>query len=267
MSDPGSARTDGVAVSVPVLPSADVEYFGQKTIVLHVTNLSAELIVIDDITLQFQADTGSAPIYVEALCGFEIPGTEVGAISISVNPTARYLAMTNVFEVMVHYRKQIGGRLGSLVGEPHRGSHLIIKPPPVTLGDVFISFKQVEDVERARLLERYAKRAGLSPYLILGDPQPGTQQWNRIEEAVKRSRAGFIIWSKSTEWGTGVQREVQLYRNYHVREVLLLERHLTVPELFKDTVLDVEYSRFNADDPSQSFDAAVASVRRMLLDG
>jgi hypothetical protein len=258
---------DGVAVSTPPPLSTEVEYFCEKNVSLHITNVLADSILLEDVTLQFQADTGSAPIYVDHTCGIELANLEVAPIAIPVTPTCQYLENTNVFKVMVHYRTHVAGQIGQRVHELHNGSYLIIRRPSDVAGDVFISFKQPEYLGRARLLERYARRAGLNPYLIIDDKQPGSAHWERIEEAIMRSKTAFIIWGERTEWGTGVQREVELCRRHGVREVLLLQEHLPVPELFLNAAEDFEYSRLNFEDPVESFSSATASARRQILTG
>lgn len=267
MSGPSSPNNYGIAVSPSPQLIADVEYFSHKTVSLDITNLLPHQILLEDVTLQFQVDTGSAPIYADHSCGIELPATELVSLAIPVTPTCRYLENTNMFQVMAHYRINEGGRLGPRISEPHQGSYLIIKKPKDVLADVFISFKQPEYVALARLLERYARRAGLNPYLIVEDKQPGGRHWERIEEAIKRSKSAFIVWGERTEWGMGVQREIELCRKHGVMEVLLLEHHLVVPDLFQTTAADVEYSRFSVDDPAESFSVAVASARARFENG
>src|SRR5262249_43984492 len=108
-------------------------------------------------------------------------------------------------------------------------------------------------------------RAGLSPYLIVDDRQPGGRHWDRIETAIKGSHSTFIIWAQRTEWGEGVQREVELCRKHSVAEVLLLEQSLGVPELFRATAPQQEYIGFHREDPAEPFERAVVAVRKRLL--
>jgi hypothetical protein len=138
-----------------------------------------------------------------------------------------------------------------------------VREPNTQIADVFISFKQPEDTSRAKLIEQYAWRAGLRPYMALNDPEPGSEQWNRIEDAIRRSKRAFVIWGDRTEWGRGVQREVGLCRKHRVPEVLLLQSDLDLPGQLKDTVL--EYTRFDPHNPSERFATAVESVRQQLL--
>ena len=263
MADP--SLTVNLAVSPAPQVNADVEYFGEKAIAIDITNLLSQSILLEDVILQFQADTGSAPIYVDHRCGIELAGNRLASLSLRVMPTCQFLAYTNVFRVMVHYRINHDGRLGNQISENHLGSYLIVKPPKDSLGKAFISFKQPEDIALARTLERYARRAGLNPFLIMDDRQPGTSHWDRIEEAIRSSGAAFVVWGERTEWGTGVQREIGLCRKHSVKEVLLLEQSLSVPELFRDTAAENEYSRFHKEDPAASLDRAVMSVRNRFL--
>jgi hypothetical protein len=102
----------------------------------------------------------------------------------------------------------------------------------------------------------------LKPYIALGDPEPGSEQWNRIEDAIIQSKMAFVIWGSRTEWGTGVQREIELCIRHKVPMVLLLQNGLDVPEQFRDR--DREYLRFDPDNPSEAFATAVESVKRQL---
>ena len=241
--------------------SADVQYYSDTEVSLDITNRGAEPLLIEDITLQFPADRGSASIYVDCTCAAELQPGGLAPVIVRVSPTAKYLEHTNVFEVMVHYRTRMGGHLGCRVAELHHGSYLIVRAPIKTIGDVFISFKQPESVSEARLLERYSRRAGLNPYLILEDKQPGTSHWHRIEEAIRRSRTAYVIAENERN---GVTVSVAKW-NFVDAEVLVLERDLPVPELFEAAALENEYSRFIADDPAESFAAAVGAVRSRLL--
>lgn len=93
------------------------------------------------------------------------------------------------------------------------------------------------------------------------DPQPGTDQWARIEAQIQASRAAFVVWSNRTEWGTGVQREVELCRKHSVLQVVLLADGLPVPALF---VGDIERLRFNPDLPQDGLVKAVERAREIL---
>jgi hypothetical protein len=257
-----NAQKRDIAISVVPLLDCNVEYFSSKRIILNVTNRLATPILIDDVTLCFQPDSGAADIYLDTPLGLQIAPNEVAPISVEVTPTPEYMEYTNCFHVLVHYR--IGDRLDErLSARRDSVSYLIIKPPAQVIGNAFISFKQMEDMSLARLLEVHARRAGLNPYIVLNQPEPGRDQWDRIEEAIQGSSAAFIIWGTRTEWGTGVQKEVGLCRKHAVPEILLLERNIGVPELFRGT--QIEYLKFDSDNPRSVLSKAVQSVRNRLL--
>lgn len=251
-----------LAISVAPLLKSTVEYFTSRRIELNITNLLPGAVLLEDVTLCFQPDSGSADIYVETRLGVQVPANEVAPVSIDVRPTTEYLEYTNCFNVLLHYR--LADRLEQrLTARRDRASFIIIRRPNNTIADVFISFKQMEDISLARMLELHAQRAGLNPYIVINEPDPGKDQWVRIEEAIKKSKAAFIIWGSRTEWGTGVQREVAMCRRHGVEEVLLLHRNIEVPELFKPT--KKEYLRFDPDNPREAFAKAVESTRNRFI--
>ncbi len=253
-----------LAISVPPPLDSGAEYCSPKTISLNITNLTASPVLLEDITLRFQPDSGSVDVYEDQKLGIRIPAHELAVISVEIIPTVLYQEATNYFGVLIHYCPEVDGRPGVRKTARHENaSYLIIKRPKDVLAEVFISFKQPEYLTWTRLLDRYARRAGFSPYFLMQDPQPGTDQWNRIEEAIKRSKAVFVIWGNRTEWGTGVQREVELCRKHGVQEILLLDWNLDTPEMFKGT--SIEYSRFDPDSPNDSFAKAVDATRRRFL--
>lgn len=260
-----STQSNELGISVPPLIESGVEYFGLTTVPIHITNLSTNPVLLEDITLRFKSDSGIADNYVDRRCDVRIPANGLGVISVDVKPTVLYQEYTNYFGILIHYRKEVNGRMGEtrMNARHDQASYLIIKRPKDTVADIFISFKQPEYLSWAKLLERYALRAGFNPYIVVMDPQPGTNQWKRIEEEIQRSKAVFVIWGNRTDWGKGVQAEVQLCRNHAVEEILLLEQDLDIPTLFKDT--SIEYLRFDPDNPHLMFATAVESTRQRFL--
>src|SRR6266404_2805165 len=184
-----------LGVSIAPLKSVEVEYFESKTLSLYFTNRSDELLLVDGVTLQFQTDGGTAAHYTDHQCALRIAPKVGAAFAVQVTPTPIYMANTNSIELMVKYRVDSKGKLGASVTERHSASYLIIKPARHQLGDAFVSFKQPEDRNLAMIIGRYAERAGFTPYVAMKDPRPGTQQWDRIETAIKGSRVAFIIWT------------------------------------------------------------------------
>jgi hypothetical protein len=251
-----------IAIIVPPLLSNAAEYFSTKTVTIQVTNLWPHPVVIEDVSLKFQSDGATGSAYIDHKVGLRV-GDELVEIEVAVTPTVLFQEHTNYFDVALHYRQEIGGQLANELtrASRERASYLIIKPITVPLGEAFISFKQPEDLKWALILQKYARRAGFEPYLVVHDRQPGIDQWRRIERHIERSKAAFVLWSNRTEWGTGVTKEVELCRQYLVREIVLLADDLPVPLLF---VGDIERLRFNPDLPHDGFAKAAETARETL---
>ena len=240
-----------------------VEYFGQTQLSIILRNNSREKLLVELLTLRFQSDAGAASIYEETECSLELQPEGLWEQVVTITPDLSYLTNTNIFDVMVTYRVDTGQGLSAKKFEIHRGSYLIIRTPARQLGQVFISFRQPDNLALARILERLALRAGFSPYLAIRDPRTGTLLWDKIERAIKASVATFVIWTKNTPWGRGVEREVALSRSCRVPVVLLIERDVALRTLFNDSV---EYQPFELENTVPSFSAAVTARRKILLE-
>jgi hypothetical protein len=244
-------------------PTLRTEYFQTKAIGLKVTNTSAQTILIKSATLKFQPDTGAAPNYVDKECAIRLLSNRSATITVDVTPTPLYREATNEFEVGLKCHFEVGGRLTDSFVERHPGFYVIINTPAPTLGKVFISFKQPEDQRLANILERYARRAGFEPRLFARDPDLGADQWKSIEGHIAASHSAFIVWARRTEWGEGVEKEVNICRTRGVKEILLIEDGLELPKLYKGT--SSAYKRFDPDEPAPALSAAVASLRGQAI--
>jgi TIR domain-containing protein len=260
----GSETERIFAVSVAPPTSLDVEYYGVKELSLYVTNRSAQEQLLDSVTLKFQPDVGTAPIYVRQSCGLSIAIGKAAEVKLRIRPTPLYQENTNAMSVMLEHRACDAGRLGSPGKEIHSDCfYLIIKPSADDLGEIFISFKQPEDLPLAEALARYARRAGFKPYIAQSKPELGADQWNRIESAIARSTAIVIMWTVYTEWGGGVKKEIELARKYKIKEVLLLANNIDVPALYKGT--DIEFKKFDPSNPAPSLVEAITSMRNQIV--
>jgi hypothetical protein len=261
---PPAGRNRLFAVS-PAPFSPDVQYYDTKAISLYATNVSDTPQLLEKVSVQFQSDSGESPVYVDHNHGMQVDLNKATDINIAVRPTAIYRENTNVFGLMIYCRAVRDNRLAdALAEELHANCHyLIIRPPSATLGGVFISFKQPENLAHAEALARYARRAGFTPYVVKNDPNPGTDQWQRIENAIKQSCAAFIVWTSRTKWGTGVEKEIELCRKHKVSEILLLEKEQEVPTAYLRTPL--EYSVFDRVSPGSCFSDAVSALRTKML--
>jgi hypothetical protein len=238
-------------------------YFDLQTIEFNVVNTSGEVLLIEAAPFKFEADTGATPNYVDCSPGLRLLPNGGGRITIDVRPIPLYKEFTNQFDVLLKYRLEEQGRLGKLLTELHDGFYIIINTPQASLGDVFISFKQPEDQRLANILERYATRAGFAPHLFMRNPALGADQWKSIRQLIKQSHSMFVIWGRRTEWGDGVEKEIELCRKRRMREVLLIEDGLLLPDLYQGT--SYAYKRYDPTDPAHALSDAVCSLRDQVV--
>ncbi len=254
-----------LSISVTPLPHLEVEYFRSIPILISITNNSNHPILVESITLRLQTDADFADVYIEENDSSLIEQGLVKEFQIKITPTPEFLANTNQFGVSVLYRKSENQKLGLQYSQRLEPPFpfIIIKPTKEILGKLFISFKQPEDIILAELLERLAKRAGFSVYMAVNDPNPGIDLWERIEPELKTSTCALILWTKYTNWGTGVPHEVKLCREYNIPDVLIIQDGLELPEAYKGT--GIEYQRFNPNDPLTAFAQVITTQRKLAL--
>src|SRR5262249_37724056 len=150
-----------------------------------------------------------------------------------ITPLPTFRETTNTIEIRVKYQIETGGRVVPAAPEHHKQDYyVIIGRPQQTLGDVFISFKQPEDLRLANILTSCLERAGFTPHMFIHERDIGAAQWDTIEGIIKTCHSAVIAWSDKTDFGEGVQKEIELCRKHRVREIPLLERGVTVPSCF-----------------------------------
>ena len=238
-------------------------YYERQTIEFEVVNTSGDTLFIEAAHLKFQPDTGAIPNYVECCPSLRLVSTGKGFIRVDVCPLPLYMEYTNQFDVLLKYRLEVGGRLGKLFTEPYEGFYTIINTAPPSLGDVFISFKQPEDQRLANILARYARRGGFSPNIFVHSPSLGAHQWKSIEKLIAKSHSIFVVWGRRTEWGIGVRKEIRLCRRHHLREILLVEDGIALPDLYQGTKWT--YKRYDPIDPARALCDAVSSLRDQAI--
>jgi hypothetical protein len=253
-----------IAVSVAPAPSSGVEYYQSITRTVIVTNTSPDRLLVEDISLRFQSDLGQATVQIRQDCGCELGPGEVVEQEIVITPTPLFLSATNAFDVKVCFRvtgESISGPNHEVFSQP---AYLIIREPASSVGSVFISLKQPQDLELGRLMARMARRAGLIPFLKAEHGRLSEHIWrDTIEPALQASNAIVVIWTSNTDWeAVGVKREIELSRNLGLREALLLATSTSVPTLYQGT--SIEYTRFDADSPTRYFAEAADALRRKL---
>jgi hypothetical protein len=97
----------------------------------------------------------------------------------------------------------------------------------------------------------------------MNEPTPGMDIWHRIEPHLLESIAVVFIWTERTEWGDGVEREIELCKSNNIQNVLLIQRDLPVPHQFKGT--GIEYQRFDPEDPLKEYSQAITALRRIIV--
>lgn len=249
---------------VEIVSSAPISthYFERTRINIKVTNISKESVLIECATLQFEADTETAPNYQDHPTALRLSPNESGLIEVDVTPVPLFLEYTNQFQVGLKAHVESGGRLSVPFWERHKAYYIIINPPTLSLGDIFISFKQPEDLRLANILERYAKRAGFNPHLFMRNPAIGRDQWDEIEMLIKRCHSVIIVWSLRTEWGEGVEKEIELCRQYSCREILLVAAGVEPPKIYDSKLA---YQRFDPNDPAKGLSEAIRSLRDQVI--
>jgi hypothetical protein len=242
---------------------AKTEYFQPFTLEYDITNVGTDDVFVDSITLQLSSDMDTAANYVDQPCAFPLVPNASKRVAVTVTPAPMYQENTNQIKIRCDYRLESDGRVGPLLNETYAGFYLIISAPALTLGDVFISFKQPEDQRLANILERYAKRAGFTPHLLVRTPNVGADQWQTIESLIRQSHSAFVIWARRTDWGDGVEREVALCRQHKVREILIIENGVDVPSAYSQT--SVMYKRFDPQEPAAALSEVVSSLRAQIV--
>jgi len=238
-------------------------YFESTRIKIKVTNISGENVLIQRVTLQFDPDTGAAPNYEDSFPSLRLLSNKSDLIEVDVTPVPLYREETTQFKIGLMGHVESGGCLRESFSERHEeGFYIILKVPTLQLGDIFISFKQPEDQKLANILVRYAKRAGFNPCLFMRNPELGKDQWKEIEKLIRQCHSVIIVWALRTEWGEGVEKEIELCRKYGCREILLIAEGVDPPKLYDPKIA---YKQFDPSDPAKDLSEAIASLRAQVV--
>jgi hypothetical protein len=263
LSDDHSLSISVVAATVS---EVEVEYYRTVGRTIIITNNSERRQLIEDVTLRFASDSAQIALNVLKACGWELAPSEVREQRVEITPMPLYLEGTNQFDVKVCFRTLEQGRVS---GPEHEvcssPSYIIVREPKERLGQVFISLKQPEDLDLGRLLARMVRRAGITPFLKDAHRRPGEDIWKAtLEPALRASQIAAVIWTENTTWDAeGVKREIKFCRDNGIPEVLLLAGHSAVPNPYTGT--DIEYSRFDVDNPGKAFADAADTLRQRFL--
>jgi hypothetical protein len=129
------------------------------------------------------------------------------------------------------------------------GSDYVIVRPGEVLGDeqVFVSFRDPEDLAIAQVAKEMLSLAGFRAYLARDDHGTGADYWDdKIYPAIRRSVGTLVIWSSATANNPSeVLRELRYSREVGVPVGLFRERGAELPEEYpKDKR---EYASFQRD--------------------
>jgi hypothetical protein len=255
-------------ISIPPLADANVNYLKSVHIPVQIINASSRSVMIESVSFRFQTDlqVAAADLTIEHECqGLVIQPGRMEYLTVKVVPHLVFRAYTNVFDVHVGYRRQERHRLSKrFVEAKPRGesSFLIIHAAPSIFGNIFISYKEPEDRGLATMFYNLAMAAGFAPYMAPTDMKPGSRIWrDKIPQAIKNSKAAFVIWTSKTALGKGVKREIKLCRANGIPDILLLEEGVAPPSEHKAT--DLEWTPFAIAQAAIVFANAIRSYREM----
>jgi hypothetical protein len=249
-------------ISVPVFPN-EGEYYCPISVPISITNVFSAALLVDTIELEVQTDAGMVNRFINTPCAHRV---EAGAIHdeiITFEPTPEFMENTCKFKVLVRFREVHNAAVGNQLAQTASEEFYIInRQSDSDLGQLFISLKQLADEDLADLFALMARRAGFDPYTAKDDPQPGTNLWDKIENALRNSKAVIGIWTTRTQMGQGVEREIELCKRFRIPMVLLIDQDVEVPEQFKT---DIEYQTFNRNNPASAFSQVLTTRREVAL--
>lgn len=256
-------KKGGVELNVPGLPGGNaVDYLRTVDIPISVLNHSGNKILVDSVRLRFQPEWNmpSCSAIVETKCdNFEVERDKEDYYRIQVQPTPLFLAATNYFDVLLAYRTA-SGKSRDRVVRRERLTYIVLHDPPATRGPAFISFKDPEDLDLKNILKTIATRVGFTPYVGPDDLKPGTAIWSeKIQPAIKACKVFFLIWTRNTEFGTGVSREIDIAQSSRARLIPFIETGAPVPRQFAS--LETELVWFNRESAPATFSLTAVSCR------
>lgn len=71
-----------------------------------------------------------------------------------------------------------------------------------------------------------------------------------------------FIWTDRTDWGNGVEREIELAKKNGILYAPIIEEPLPTPQHFKGS--PIEYMHFDPEGPLRTFSEAVGGLRKAV---
>jgi hypothetical protein len=249
------AKEEDIVISVPGIPGGNaVDYLQFLDIPISVLNRSDHNILVDSIKLRFQPEwsMASCDAIIEQKCaGFEIGSDKEEYYKVRVRPTPLFMAASNYFDVMLTYRTARAITEDTVIVR-EKVTYVVIREPPPTRGQAFISYKDPEDAELKTMMKTITRRVGFKPYVAPDDARPGSLIWDqKIPPAIKDSEVCFVLWTGKTEFGKGVRKELAMAKKLGVRMIPLIEAAAPIPTEFQS--LKVELTRFARESAPSTF--------------
>lgn len=224
-------------ISVPPFLDAHVTYGTTKQIPVQITNNHPIPIIIDTVILHAQPEWEAAAAAVATTHRTPEFRIDPGAIvdrDIPFHASTLCRAATNYLDVIIEYRdmgaEQSPAR--ALAG-PHV-CYLIIDEPPLRRQQIFISYKEPEDLSLAEQLGVIVRRNGFRFYIARADVRPGSHIWRtKIIPQIKRSKAMAALCTRLTPLGSGVEREIKIALKEKKTLVPLIERDAPILDILQ----------------------------------
>ena len=115
--------------------------------------------------------------------------------------------------------------------------------------------------EAVRLAEEACALTGLTAPEMIATLAAAYAETDKIPQAIKASKATFVIWTSKTHLGSGVPREIRIGRRSKVPDILLLEEGVDAPDEYKGS--DSEWTRFSRNNAPALFAKVIRSYREM----
>lgn len=227
-----------VIEEVGIIPDTRVFFLMNCTIYVRMRNRTSQAILIEKVECQLEVDEGFE--------GFSPSVTpfirlEPGYLSLSV--PIEFIAdislkNSNYFKLAVTYNNS---ERRTLIHNPRK--YITFYPQGSGEKQFFISYKDPEDSEIARGLDRLLKKLGFKGYISEDDHRPGLKLWEqKIPMAISSSIGIVILWTaNAAQQPENIIREIEIAKKADKRLFMAPEQDVEVPPVFPT---EIEYYRF-----------------------
>jgi len=193
-------------------------------------------VILDELMLTFESPF-QAP-KVERSIRWPCPGVILESqgtkcVHVGITPSLLFLPHSNLFEVTATLRVQgEDGPSGRRSVKATGTDYIIVRPGDVLADEqVFVSFRDPEDLGLAEVAKAMLSQAGFRPYLAREDHGTGADYWvDKIYPAIRESVGTLVIWSAATAGNSSeVLRELRYSREVGVPVGLFREQGVELP--------------------------------------